>query len=132
MTRTAMINCNGTIHDDDSWDPFGTDEEEEFSWSKGITLENGGFSRAWEESHTVDGEVQLRAHLRLECTPDGVISISGTLELWEGGGHWTLEKSESLDNVLVQPDSTNTVYEGRIADNQGDWAEFKLEVQNRA
>jgi hypothetical protein len=131
-TRTARLNCNGRIHDDDSRDIFGRDEEESYSWSKGIALEQGGFSRTWEESHTVDGEVQLRLKVRLQCEQNGKMTVSGVLELWEGGGYWTLEKTEPIDNVVVDPDETKTIFEGRLSDDQGDWADVKFEVQNVA
>ena len=126
--RYARINCNGTIHDEDYWpDP---DEEESFSWSKDIRLNDSGFSRTWEESHTVDREVQLRLKLRLRSDENGIISVSGKLELWEGGVYWTLEASQPIDQVLIEPNTTESVFEGRLEDDQGDWADVKLEVMN--
>lgn len=129
-TRTARLNCNGRIHDDDSGDWFGSHEEESFSWSKDITLDQGGFSRTWDESHIVDGEVELRTHIRLQCDEHGAISVSGTLELWEGGGHWTLEKSQPIDNTIVSVDKTKVIFNGRLSDDQGDWANVVFEVSN--
>ncbi len=127
-TRLIRINCNGTIHDDDN-DPFGNDEQEDFSWSQALVLENNSFSKDWEQSHTVDGEVKLKAKLRMQVDSQDKLSVSGTLELWEGPG-WNMGASKAIDNTIVEPGTTVTIYEGKLEDDEDDWAQFKLEVQN--
>ena len=128
--RYARINCYGLIHDDDSKDWFGGHEEESFSWSPVFTLKDGGFSRTWTQSHTVDDEVQLRVKLRLRSDEKGVISVSGHLELREGGGWWTLEDSHAIGTVLIEPNATESVFEGRLEGDGGDWADVTLEIMN--
>lgn len=128
-TRIAKINCNGRIHDDDSSDPFGSDEEESYSWSKNIAFEVGGFSKTYEESKTVDGEVQLKMKLDLQIDSNNILTVSGNLELWEGPS-WNLGASQAIDSTNISPGETKTLYNNRLADNEGDWADVKLEVQN--
>ena len=75
--RIAKINANGRIHDDDSNDIFGGDEEEAYSFSKNIVLRIGGISKTYENSKTVDGEVRLVLKLDLQADSKGIITVSG-------------------------------------------------------
>ena len=128
--RYARINCNGIIHDDDSADWFGDDEEEPFSWSTNLTLEDGGFSRRWSRSYTVDGEVQLRMKIRFQSAKNGVISLSGTIELREGGVYWTTEVSRPIDHDLIEPGETKIILQEKLEGDGGDWADVTFEVTN--
>jgi len=128
-TRLAKVNANGRIHDDDTGDIFGGDEEEAYSFSKNVTLEQGGFSKTYEDSKTVDGEVRLVIRLELQADPQGTIVVSGIIELWEGP-NWNLGGSHPIDATNIPPGETKSVYDGRVDDNEGDWATVKLEIQN--
>jgi hypothetical protein len=128
-TRIAKINANGRIHDDDTGDPIGSHEEEAYSFSRNVTLEQGGFSQSYEDSKTVDGEVRLTIKLDAVADPHGVVTISGVLELWEGPD-WNMGGSVPIDAINIAVGETKVVYNGRVDDNEGDWATVKLEVQN--
>jgi hypothetical protein len=129
---SVLLNLNGKIYDrDGGLFGGGSDEECSYSMSKVIDLDIGGFSKSWQEgTEACDGEIQLKTDIRLQALGDGTVSISGTLELWEGPD-WTKEGSQALDTVLVSPSETRTIYEGKITDNGGDWVSVKFEVQNR-
>lgn len=124
--RIAKINANGRIHDDDFIPP---DEEEAYNFSKNITLESGGYSRSYENSKTVDGEVRLVLKLDLQADPNGIITVSGMIELWEGP-KWNMGGSDAIEATHISPGRTESVYNGRVDDDEGDWATVKLEVQN--
>ncbi|MCF2152367.1 hypothetical protein IQ276_039470 [Desmonostoc muscorum LEGE 12446] len=128
-TRIAKINANGRVHDDDSGDVFGTDEEEAYSFSKNVTLEQGGFSKSYEDSKTVDGEVRLTIKLDMQADGAGVITASGVVELWEGPS-WNMGGSKGIDATNIMLGETKSVYDGRVDDSEGDWATVKLEIQN--
>lgn len=127
--RLAKVNANGRIHDDDSGDLIGGDEEEAYTFSKNIALEVGGFSKKYEESKTVDGEVRLTLKLDLQADSNGIIVASGVLELWEGP-NWNMGGSAPIDVTNISPGETKDLYNGRIDDQEGDWATVKLEIQN--
>ena len=127
--RIAKINANGRIHDDDSEDWFGGDEEEAYNFSKNIPLRVGGNSRTYRNSKTVDGEVQLILELKLQADSNGIITVSGIIELWEGP-IWNMGGSDAIDATHIQPGETVSVYDGRVDDDEGDWATVRLEVQN--
>ncbi len=128
-TRLAKINANGRIHDDDSSDIFGSDEEEAYSFSKNVTLEQGGFSKSYEDSKTVDGEVRLTIKLDMQADAGGSIIVSGIIELWEGPS-WNMGGSKGIDATNIPPGETKSLYDGRVDDSEGDWATVKLEIQN--
>jgi len=128
-TRIAKINANGRIHDDDSGDVFGGDEEEAYSFSKNVTLEQGGFSKSYEDSKTVDGEVRLTIKLEMQADATGIITASGVIELWEGP-NWNMGGSKGIDATNIPQGEMKSVYDGQVDDNEGDWATVKLEIQN--
>ena len=127
--RIAKINANGRIHDDDSNDIFGGDEEEAYNFSKNIVLRIGGISKTYENSKTVDGEVRLVLKLDLQADSKGIITVSGLIELWEGP-NWNMGASDAIDAIHISQGQTALVYDGRVSDDEGDWATVKLEVVN--
>lgn len=129
VKRIAKINANGRIHDDDSSDWIGGDEEEAYNFSKNISLQVGGNSKSYRNSKTVDGEVRLTLELELQADSNGIITVSGIIELWEGP-IWNMGGSDAIDATHIQPGATVSVYNGRVNDNEGDWATVKLEVLN--
>ena len=60
---------------------------------------------------------------------NNILTVSGNLELWEGSS-WNLGASDSIDATNISAGETKTLYNSRLADNEGDWADIKLEVQN--
>lgn len=127
-SRIARINCVGTIHDNDWWpDP---DEEESYNWSDSIRLENGGFSRNWEQAKTVDGEVTLKVSVKFMVAADGIMYVSGTAEIKEGGVWDTTVETAKFDATAIQKNATATLLEKTLGRSDNDWATLKLEVKN--
>lgn len=127
--RIAKINANGRIHDDDSGDIIGGDEEEAYTFSKNIVLRVGDVSRSYEDSKTVDGEVRLTLKLDLQADPHGIITVSGLIEL-EEGPRWNMGASDAIDATHIPPGKVQLIYDDRVEDDEGDWATVKLEVTN--
>ncbi|WP_145447990.1 hypothetical protein [Gimesia panareensis] len=108
--RNLQISCSGLIHDDDSWDLFGGDEEESFNWSGCIKFQTIGDTGAFNQSQIVDGEVRLNVKLYAKVNSSGIITVSGSLELWEGPS-WNLGDSVSVPPVDIMTGENKTIYQ---------------------
>lgn len=126
---TVKIECSGLIHDDDT---LGRYQEESFSIDRTINLIPNGTSEPVKgSSQEVGGEVRLDMVLALKATKEGHVSVSGSLELWEGeaGMFFNPEGREKIAETLVPASRSITVYDGRVADKYGDWVDVKLVVE---
>ena len=125
----VKIAASGRIHDSDLNNFLDPDEEESYSMSKDILVSNPGPSGSFDDQRTVDGEVRLHIQLAAKAEADDKVTVHGELELWEGP-NWNKGAAHRLDPVTVSTAESRIVFDGRIADNEGDWATVKLEIQN--
>ncbi|MGA1876451.1 MAG: hypothetical protein ACMUIA_12670 [bacterium] len=125
--RVARISCIGEIHDHDL---FSADEHDSYNWSDSVILEQGGFSREWVQSKTVDGEVTLKIKLLLLSTQAGMIYVSGKMELREGGVYETLDASTAVGLTPIEPGQVVEFLNTRLKNDGGDWVSTKLEIKN--
>ena len=73
--------------------------------------------------------MRLTLKLSLPVDPNGILTVSGIIELWEGP-NWNMGGSDAIDATYIQRGETQLVYSGRVDDNEGDWATVKLELEN--
>ena len=125
--RVARISCIGEIHDEDT---FSADEHDSYNWSDSVILEQGGYSRGWEQSQTVDGEVTLKIKLKLLATQAGMIYVCGKMELREGGVYETLDAITAFGQSPIEPGQVVEVLNTRLTNDGEDWVSTKLEIKN--
>ncbi|NIO02208.1 MAG: hypothetical protein GTO42_08705 [Candidatus Latescibacteria bacterium] len=123
---TVKIKCTGFIHDVDF---ISADDEESFSIEHTINLipdhPSAQISRS---TQIVGGEVRLDMLLAMKATKEGIVSVSGSFELWEGL-IWNRTAHERIAESLIPSPGSITVYDGRIDDKKGDYADVKLVVE---
>ena len=73
--------------------------------------------------------MRLTLKLDLQVDPNGILAVSGIIELWEGQ-NWNMEGSDAIDPTHIQRGETQLVYSSRVDDDEVDWATVKLEVEN--
>jgi len=123
----VKIECSGLIHDGE-W-LFIPDEEGHFSIEhEMILIPNGRPKQVTRSSEVVGGEVRLDMLLALKATEKGDVSASGSLELWEGP-RWNCGGSVEIPETLIPATKPFTLFDGRVADKEGDWADVKLVVE---